>query len=119
VLDIVVSLDTGICADSARKFNAAASKLGNTVVLVISADLPFAQGRFCGAEGLDNVITLSTMRGWEFKKNYGVDIHSGPLTGLCARAVVVLDENNKVLHAELVPEIKQEPNYDAALAALK
>ena len=119
VLDIVVSLDTGICADSARKFNAAASKLGNAVVLVISADLPFASGRLCSAEKLDNVITLSTMRGWEFKKNYGVDIHSGPLTGLCARAVVVLDENNKVLHAELVPEIKQEPNYDAALAALK
>jgi thiol peroxidase len=119
VLDIVVSLDTGICADSARKFNAAANKLGNAVVLVISADLPFASGRLCSAEKLDNVITLSTMRGWEFKKNYGVDIHSGPLAGLCARAVVVLDENNKVLHAELVPEIKQEPNYDAALAALK
>ena len=119
VLDIVVSLDTGICADSARKFNAAASKLGNTVVLVISADLPFAQGRFCGAEGLDNVITLSTMRGWEFKKNYGVDIHSGPLAGLCARAVIVLNEQNKVIYTELVPEIAQEPNYDAALAALK
>jgi thiol peroxidase len=119
VLDIVVSLDTGICADSARKFNMAASKLGNTVVLVISADLPFASGRFCSTEKLDNVITLSTMRGWEFKKNYGVDINSGPLAGLCARAVVVLDENNKVLHAELVPEIKQEPNYDAALAVLK
>jgi thioredoxin-dependent peroxiredoxin len=119
VLDIVVSLDTGICADSARKFDAAANKLGNAVVLVISADLPFASGRLCSAEKLDNVITLSTMRGWEFKKNYGVDIHSGPLAGLCARAVVVLDENNKVVYTELVPEIKQEPNYDAALAALK
>ena len=117
VLDIVVSLDTSICVDSARKFNAAAAALNNTVVLVISADLPFAQGRLCGS--MDKVTTLSTMRGWEFKKNYGVDIHSGPLTGLCARAVVVLDENNKVLHAELVPEIKQEPNYDAALAVLK
>jgi len=117
VLDIVVSLDTSICVDSARKFNAAAAAMNNTVVLVISADLPFAQGRLCGS--MDKVTTLSTMRGWEFKKNYGVDIHSGPLTGLCARAVVVLDENNKVLHAELVPEIKQEPNYDAALAALK
>ncbi len=116
VLDIVVSLDTSICVDSARKFNASAAALNNTVVLVISADLPFAQGRLC--ENLSNVITLSTMRGWEFKKNYGVDIHSGPLTGLCARAVVVLDENNKVLHAELVPEIKQEPNYGAALAVL-
>ena len=119
VLDIVVSLDTGICADSARKFNVAANKLGNTAVLVISADLPFAQGRFCGAEGLDNVVTLSTMRGGEFKKNYGVDIASGPLAGLCARAVIVLNEQNKVIYTELVPEIAQEPNYDAALAAVK
>lgn len=117
VLDIVVSLDTSICVDSARKFNAAAAALNNTVVLVISADLPFAQGRLC--EGLDKVITLSTMRGWAFKKNYGVDIQSGKFAGLCARAVVVLDENNKVLHAELVPEIAQDPNFEAALAALK
>jgi thiol peroxidase len=119
ILNIVPSLDTGICAESARKFNAAAASLPNTAVLVISADLPFASGRFCSAEKLDNLTTLSTMRGWEFKKNYGVDIHSGPLTGVCARAVVVLDANNKVLHAELVSEIKQEPNYDAALAVLK
>lgn len=119
ILNIVPSLDTGICAESARKFNAAAASLPNTTVLVISADLPFASGRFCSAEKLDNITTLSTIRGWEFKKNYGVDIHSGPLTGLCARAVLVLDENNKVLHAQLVPEIKQEPDYDAALAALK
>jgi thioredoxin-dependent peroxiredoxin len=119
ILNIVPSLDTGICAESARRFNAAATSLPNTAVLVISADLPFASGRFCSAEKLDNLTTLSTMRGWAFKKAYGVDIHSGPLTGVCARAVVVLDENNKVLHAELVPEIKQEPNYDAALAVLK
>ncbi|MDO9006778.1 MAG: redoxin family protein, partial [Thiobacillus sp.] len=79
----------------------------------------FAQGRFCTAEGTSNAVTLSTMRGTEFKRNYGVDITSGPLAGVTARAVVVLDENNKVLHAELVPEIKQEPDYDAALAALK
>jgi thiol peroxidase len=119
LLNIVPSLDTGICAESARRFNAAAASLPNTVVLVISADLPFASSRFCGAENLNQVTTLSTMRGWEFKKNYGVDIHSGPLAGVCARAVVVLDEANRVLHAELVPEIKQEPNYEAALAVLK
>jgi len=88
-------------------------------VLVISADLPFAAGRFCTAEGIENVVTLSTVRGGDFKAKYGVDITSGPLQGVTARAVVVLDENDKVLHSELVPEIKQEPNYDAALAALK
>ncbi len=86
---------------------------------MISADLPFAQGRFCSAEGTNNAVTLSTMRGAEFMQNYGVAITSGPLCGVTARAVVVLDENNKVLYSELVPEIKQEPNYDAALAALK
>ena len=89
------------------------------MVLVISADLPFAMGRFCGAEGLNNVVTLSTFRSRDFHGKYGVDITDGPLRGVTARGVVVLDENNKVLHAELVPEIKQEPNYDAALAALK
>jgi thiol peroxidase len=88
-------------------------------VLVISADLPFAMSRFCGAEGLNNVSTLSTFRDRGFHGKYGVDITDGPLKGLTARAVVVLDENNKVLHAELVPEIANEPNYDAALAALK
>jgi thiol peroxidase len=87
--------------------------------LVISADLPFAMGRFCGAEGLNGVVTLSTLRGRDFHRKYGVDITDGPLKGLTARGVVVLDENNKVLHAELVPEIKQEPDYDSALAALK
>ena len=119
VLNIVPSLDTPTCATSTRKFNEAASQLENAVVLVISADLPFAMGRFCTTEGLDNVVTLSTMRGREFLNQYGVEVKTGPLVGLTARAVVVLDENNQVLHSELVPEIKDEPNYDAALAALK
>ena len=118
ILNIVPSLDTPVCATSTKKFNEAA--VGNTVVLIISADLPFAMSRFCNIEGASNVVTLSTMRGGaEFKRNYGVDIVSGPLAGVTARAVIVLDQANKVLHAELVPEIKQEPNYDAALAALK
>ena len=119
VLNIVPSLDTPVCAKSTRVFNERAGALPNTVVLVISADLPFAAGRFCTAEGINNVVTLSTVRGGDFKKKYGVDIESGPLKGVTARAVIVLDGNNKVLHSELVPEIKQEPNYDAALAALK
>jgi len=117
LLNIVPSLDTPVCAISTKKFNDAASD--TVAVLVISADLPFAQSRFCGAEA-PNVVTLSTLRGGaEFKRAYGVDITSGPLAGVTARAVVVLDEANKVLHAELVPEIKQEPNYAAALAVLK
>ncbi len=119
VLNIVPSLDTSVCATSTRKFNQKAGDLANTVVLVISADLPFASSRFCAAEGLDNVVTLSTFRGGPFKRAYGVEITSGPLAGLCARGVVVLDQNNKVLHSELVPEIAQEPNYDAALRVLK
>src|SRR5262245_16353983 len=119
VLNIVPSLDTPTCATSTKKFNEAAASLDNTQVLVISADLPFAQGRFCSAEGIKNVFPLSTLRDSAFKKNYGVDITDGPLAGVTARAVIVLDENNKVLHAQLVPEIKDEPNYDAALAALK
>lgn len=119
VLNIVPSLDTPVCAKSTRVFNEKAGALPDTVVLVISADLPFAAGRFCTAEGINNVVTLSTMRGGDFKTKYGVDITSGPLKGATARAVIVLDANNKVLHSELVPEIKQEPNYDAALAALK
>lgn len=119
VLNIVPSLDTPVCAKSTRVFNEKAGAQPDTVVLVISADLPFAAGRFCTAEGINNVVTLSTVRGGDFKKQYGVDIESGPLKGVTARAVIVLDENNKVLHSELVPEIKQEPNYDTALAALK
>lgn len=105
-----------------RKFNAQANALTNTVVLCISADLPFAQKRFCGSEGLENVINLSTMRGAEFLVNYGVAIASGPLTGVAARAVVVLDEQDRVLHSELVTEIVteigSEPNYEAAIASL-
>ncbi|PBD22118.1 lipid hydroperoxide peroxidase, partial [Pseudomonas aeruginosa] len=98
VLNIFPSVDTPTCATSVRKFNVEAGKLANTVVLCISADLPFAQKRFCGAEGLENVVNLSTLRGREFLENYGVAIASGPLAGLAARAVVVLDEQNKVLH---------------------
>ena len=118
VLNIVPSLDTPTCATSTRVFNEKASAMTNTVVLVIAADLPFAMSRFCGAEGLKNVVTLSTFRSKDFHTKYGVDIADGPLRGLTARGVVVLDENNKVKHAELVPEIAQEPNYAAALAAL-
>lgn len=118
VLNIFPSIDTPTCATSVRRFNEKGSQLGNTVVLCISADLPFAQARFCGAEGLSNVVTLSTLRGHDFLKNYGVAIASGPLAGLAARAVVVLDEHDKVLHTELVGEIANEPNYDAALKAL-
>ena len=118
ILNIFPSVDTGVCAASVRRFNQDAGALSNTVVLCISADLPFAQARFCGAEGLDNVVMLSTFRNPEFKQAYGVDIETGPLAGLCARAVVVLDENNRVLHSELVSEIKEEPDYAAALAVL-
>lgn len=118
VLNIFPSIDTPTCATSVRKFNQKASALSNTVVVCISADLPFAQARFCGAEGLDNVLTLSTMRGCEFLENYGVAFKTGPLVGVAARAVVVLDENNTVLYHELVGEVTAEPNYDAALAAL-
>lgn len=119
ILNIFPSVDTPTCATSVRKFNAQASELANAVVLCISADLPFAQDRFCGAEGLENVSNLSTFRAPEFAAAYGVALADGPLKGLTARAVVVLDENDKVLHSELVPEIGQEPNYDAALAVLK
>ncbi|MBI1398132.1 MAG: thiol peroxidase [Betaproteobacteria bacterium] len=118
VLNIVPSLDTPTCQQSTRVFNEKASSMKNAVVLVIAADLPFAMNRFCGAEGLANVVTLSTFRDKGFHASYGVDIAEGPLRGLTARAVVVLDESNKVLHSELVPEIGSEPNYDAALAAL-
>lgn len=119
VLNIVPSLDTPVCQTSTRKFNERASSMANTVVLVIAADLPFAMKRFCETEGLKNVVSLSTMRGRAFMNKYGVEIVDGPLAGLTARAVVVLDEQDKVIHAELVPEIKQEPNYDAALKALQ
>ncbi len=118
VLNIVPSLDTAVCATSTRRFNEAAGKLDNTVVLVISADLPFAMSRFCVAEGLENVVTLSLMRGRDFMRNYGVKIADTVLAGLTARAVLVLDENNRVLHAQLVDDISHEPDYDAALRQL-
>lgn len=118
ILNIFPSIDTPTCATSVRTFNARASALPDTVVLCISADLPFAQARFCGAEGLDRVVSLSTMRGRAFLQDYGVAIAEGPLVGLAARAVVVLDGDNRVLHSQLVPEIADEPDYAAALAAL-
>jgi thiol peroxidase len=118
VLNIVPSLDTPTCQQSTRVFNQKASSIKETIVLVISADLPFAMSRFCSAEGLNNVVTLSTFRSKDFHAKYGVDIADGPLRGLTARAVIVLDQNNKVLHSELVPEIANEPNYEAALASL-
>lgn len=118
ILNIFPSIDTGTCAMSTRKFNEKAGGLKDSVVLCIAADLPFAMTRFCAAEGLKNVITLSTFRAPEFRKDYGVALENGPLAGLCARAVVVLDANDKVLHTELVQEIANEPNYDAALKAL-
>ncbi|HMM55592.1 MAG TPA: thiol peroxidase [Candidatus Desulfobacillus sp.] len=119
VLNIVPSLDTPVCAASTRKFNEQAGGLPDTVVLVISADLPFAMKRFCEAEGLKNVVALSTMRGREFMKDYGIGIEDGPLAGITGRAVIIIDKDDKVTYTELVPEIKQEPNYEAALAALK
>ncbi len=119
VLNIFPSIDTGVCAASVRKFNQLATEMDNTVVLCISADLPFAQSRFCGAEGLSNVITLSTLRNPEFQQDYGVGIEEGALKGLTARAVVVINEQDEVVFSELVNEITHEPNYDAALEALK
>ena len=118
LLNIGPSLDTGVCATSTTKFNEAIESKENAVALVISADLPFAQGRFCSTEGLKNVVSLSMMRNRNFAKDYGVLITDGPLAGICGRAVVVLDENNQVVYTQLVPEIAQEPDYDAALDAL-
>ncbi|MGQ0658282.1 MAG: thiol peroxidase [Chromatiales bacterium] len=118
ILNIVPSLDTSVCAASARKFNEAAAKLRDTVVLVVSADLPFAAKRFCEAEGLKNVISLAMMRSRNFAKDYGVLMEDGPLAGICARAVVVLDADNKVKYTQLVKEIAEEPDYAAALATV-
>ena len=118
VLNIFPSIDTPTCATSVRKFNERAAGRDDTVVLCISADLPFAQKRFCGAEGLNNVQTLSLMRGRSFSDEYGLTIENGPLAVLTARAVVVVDADNKVVHSELVREIADEPDYDAALKAL-
>ena len=118
VLNIFPSVDTPTCATSVRTFNARASEKPNTTILCVSADLPFAQKRFCGAEGLDNVVPASTFRAADFGQAYGVTMTDGPLKGLLARAVVVVDEAGKVVHTELVPEIAQEPDYNAALALL-
>jgi thiol peroxidase len=119
ILNIFPSLDTPVCAASVRKFNAEANKLENTAVLCVSVDLPFAQKRFCGAEGLDSVIPLSALRTRDFGTDYGVSIVDGPLAGVFARAIVILDEKGTVTYTQLAPEIKEEPNYDEALAAVK
>ena len=118
VLNIFPSIDTNTCATSVRKFNEKASTLNNTKVLCISRDLPFAQKRFCGAEGLENVINLSDFKDGSFGKTYGLEMTDGKLAGLHSRVVIVIDENGTVTHAEQVPEIADEPNYDAALAVL-
>ncbi len=118
ILNIFPSVDTPTCATSVRTFNAKAAEMENTSVLCVSADLPFAQKRFCGAEGIENVATASTFKNPEFLANYGVDMLDGPLQGLAARAVVVVGPDGQVTHSELVSEIAQEPNYDAAIAAL-
>jgi thiol peroxidase len=119
VLNIFPSIDTPVCQASTRKFNEELNKLSDTVVLCVSKDLPFALNRFCGAEGLKNVVPASELRDDSFSKNYGVKIADGPLKGLMSRAVVVLDAQGQVKYTEQVPEIAQEPNYQAALAALK
>lgn len=118
ILSIFPSVDTGTCATSVRTFNKNASELEGVAVLNISADLPFAQSRFCGAEGIDKVEVLSSFRS-SFAKDWGLEMTDGPLKGLCSRAIVVLDENNKILHTEQVGDIVDEPNYAAALSALK
>lgn len=118
ILNIFPSVDTSTCATSVRKFNEKAASLENTVVLCISKDLPFAQARFCGAEGIENVMTLSDFRNAAFSEELGVLLVDGAFTGLDARAIVVLDEEGKVTHTELISEIANEPDYEAALAAL-
>jgi len=119
LMNIFPSIDTGVCATSVRTFNKEAAKLKNTVVLGISRDLPFAQARFCGAEGIDKVYTLSELRGREFGRAYGLEIVDGPMAGLVARAVIVVDTDGKVVYRELVDDITHEPDYKAALKALK
>ncbi|MEQ9593018.1 MAG: thiol peroxidase [Cyclobacteriaceae bacterium] len=118
VLNIFPSIDTGVCATSVREFNKRATSLDNTVVISISKDLPFAFKRFCGAEGIDKVVTLSDFRNSGFSKDYGMEMTDGGMKGFFARAIVVLDEEGKVKHTEVVPAVGQEPNYDAALSAL-
>jgi len=119
ILNIVPSLDTSVCALSAKRFDAEVKKLGGAVVLTVSRDLPFAQGRFCKAEGVDAVVTLSELRDRAFGKAYGVELVDGPLAGLLARAIVVMDRSDRVLYTEQVPEIGREPDYGAALAAAR
>ena len=118
VLNIFPSLDTPVCAASVRRFNLEASSIPDTVVLCISADLPFAHKRFCEVEGIENVVSLSVFRSPEFGNDYGVTITDGPLKGILSRAVVIVDKDGKVIHAEQVPEITQEPDYEAALKAM-
>ena len=119
LLNVFPSVDTAVCAMSVRKFNAEAAKVKNAVVLGISRDLPFALGRFCGAEGIDKVFTLSELRNRDFGKAYGLEIVDGPMAGLLARAVIVIDTSGKVVYRELVDDIVHEPDYKAALKALK
>ena len=119
ILSIAVSLDTGVCATSARVFNKAVAELPNTVVLTITNDLPFAQKRFCESEKVDKVVTLSQLRSRNFGRAYGVELMDGPMAGLLSRAIVVLDENDRVLYTEHVPEITSEPDYTKALEAVK
>ena len=119
ILNIFPSLDTPVCAMSVRRFNAEAAKLDNTVILCISRDLPFAHKRFCTTEGLENVVPLSELRNDEFSKKYGVKIIDGPMAGLMARAVIILDESGVIKYKELVPEILQEPDYEKALEELR
>ncbi len=119
VFNIFPSIDTPVCATSARRFNSEASSLDNTVILCVSADLPFAHGRFCEAEGLSNVVPLSTFRSPSFGKDFGAEITTGPLAGLLSRAIVVTDAEGVVRYVEQVPEIAQDPDFDAALAILK
>lgn len=119
IISIVPSLDTGVCATSSRRFNEQAASIPDLVVLVVSSDLPFAQKRFCSTERLDGIVPLSLMRSRNFAKDYGMMITGGPLEGITGRGVVCLDENNQVLHSQLVPEIADEPDYEAALAAVR
>jgi thiol peroxidase len=119
ILNIFPSIDTDVCAASVRRFNTEAAKIDGAVVLAISKDLPFAHKRFCGAEGIDKVVSLSELRNTDFGSAYGVRLVDGPLGGVFARAIVVLDGSGKVVHTQLVPEIKEEPDYAAALAAVK
>ena len=119
VLNIFPSLDTAVCATSVRKFNQLAASLDNTTVVAVSKDLPFAQSRFCTTEGIENLIAASAFRSPEFAREYGIEMVDGPLAGLLARAVVIIDGTGRIIYTELVPEITHEPNYEAAIKALK